>query len=92
MDGYRALLSELFLGLVNLTDEVDEALARLGDALLRPVSELELSDGPALAISSVRHLGRRGESCYYYEIYFYLSSLERQSVRDIRKICLPQSI
>ena len=54
---YWPLLAELFLGLVDLTDEVDEALARLGDPLLRPVSELELSDGPALSVPGVRHLG-----------------------------------
>ena len=57
VDGDRTLLAKLFLGLVDLTDEVDESLARLGHALLRPVGELELSDGSALAVSGVRHLG-----------------------------------
>ena len=56
MHGYRPLLAELFLGLVDLTDEVDESLARLGHSLLRPVSELELADGPTLSIPGVRHL------------------------------------
>ena len=56
MHGYRPLLAELFLGLVDLTDEVDESLARLGHALLRPVGELELANGPALPVPGVRHL------------------------------------
>ena len=60
MHGYRPLLAELLLGLVDLTDEVDESLARLGHSLLRPVRELELSDGSALSVPGVRHLGRRG--------------------------------
>ena len=52
----RSLLTELLLGLVDLPYEVNEALARLGDALLRPVGELELADSPALTIPGVRHL------------------------------------
>ena len=51
-----SFLAELLLCLVDLPDEVNEALARLGDALLRPVSELELADGPALSVPGVRHL------------------------------------
>lgn len=39
----RTVLAELLLGLVNLTDEVDEAVAGLRHSLLRPVDELELS-------------------------------------------------
>jgi hypothetical protein len=35
-----SLLSELFFRFVNLPDEVDEAFAGLGNALLRPVREL----------------------------------------------------
>ena len=52
----RPLLTELLLGLVDLPYEVNEALARLGDALLRPVGELELADSPALTVPGVRHL------------------------------------
>lgn len=44
------ILPELLLGLVHLPDEVDEALARLGHALLWPVCELELPDRPRLPI------------------------------------------
>ena len=52
----RSLLTELLLGLVDLPYEVNEALARLGDALLWPVGELELADSPALTVPGVRHL------------------------------------
>ena len=52
----RALLTKLLLGLVDLANEVNESLSRLGHPLLRPVRELELSDGPALAVPGVRHL------------------------------------
>ena len=41
MDGDGSLLSELFLRLVNLSNEVDETFAGLRHPLLRPVSELE---------------------------------------------------
>lgn len=41
----RAVLAELLLGFVHLPDEVDEALAGLGNALLGPVDELELAHG-----------------------------------------------
>ena len=41
MDGDGSLLSELFLRLVNLSDEVDETFAGLRHPLLRPVRELE---------------------------------------------------
>lgn len=44
------ILPELLLGLVHLPDEVDEALSCLWHALLRPVCELELADGPRLAV------------------------------------------
>ena len=70
MHGYRPLLAELFLGLVDLTDEVDESLARLGHSLLRPVGELELSDGSALAVPGVRHLGG-GDSVVIIMKYIY---------------------
>ena len=52
----RSLLTELLLGLVDLPYEVNGGLARLGDALLRPVGELELADSPALTVPGVRHL------------------------------------
>ena len=51
-----SLLPELLLGLVHLADEVDEALAGLGHALLRPVREVELPDSPGLSVPCVRHL------------------------------------
>lgn len=43
--GNGSILAKLLLGLVHLSDEVDEALARLGHTLLRPIDELELADG-----------------------------------------------
>ena len=46
----RSFVSELFLRFVYLTDEFDEAFAGRRHALLRPVSELELSHGPALPV------------------------------------------
>lgn len=52
------VLSELLLGLVHLAEEVYEAFAALRDALLRPVSELELADRPGGAITGVCHLRR----------------------------------
>lgn len=57
VDGDGAVLAELLLGLVHLADEVDEALPGLWHALLRPVRELELPDGPGLAI--LEHRGPR---------------------------------
>ena len=50
MNGDRSVLTELLLGFMYLTDEVDESLARLGDSLLGPISELELSHGARLAV------------------------------------------
>ena len=44
------VLTELFLGFVHLTDEVDEALTGLGNALLGPVRELELPHRPRLTV------------------------------------------
>ena len=58
-----SLLAELLLGLVDLPDEVDEALPRLGDTLLRPVREVKLPDCPGLSVSSIRHL-----SIKYYNL------------------------
>lgn len=46
----RSILPELFLGLVHLPDEVNEALPCLGYSLLRPICELELPDCPRLPI------------------------------------------
>jgi len=45
-----SVLTKLFFGLVDLTDEVDETLAGFGHSLLRPVRELELTHGPRLAV------------------------------------------
>ena len=53
--GDGPLLAELLLGLVHLPNKVDEALAGLGHALLRPVGELELADRARLAVAGVRH-------------------------------------
>lgn len=50
MDGDRPVLSKLLLGFMHLANEVDEALPGLGHPLLRPISELELSDRPGLAV------------------------------------------
>ncbi len=47
MNGDWPLLSKLLLGLVDLADKVDKTFAGLGHALLGPVGELELPDGPA---------------------------------------------
>ena len=56
VDGDWSLLAELLLGLVDLSDEVDESLPGLGYALLRPVREVELADCPGLAVSCICHL------------------------------------
>jgi hypothetical protein len=56
MDGDGPVLAELLLRLVDLADEVDEAIDGLGYALLRPVNELKLADGAARAVTGVRHL------------------------------------
>lgn len=58
VDRDGAVLAKLFLGLVHLADEVNEALPRLWHALLRPVRELELPDSPGLAV-----LERREREC-----------------------------
>lgn len=52
------VLAELFLGFVHLAEEVDEALAALGDALLWPVCKLELPNRPGGAVTGVCHLRR----------------------------------
>ena len=57
-----SVLAELLLGLVHLPDEVDESLAGLGHALLRPLHELELADGARLAVPCVCHLIPGGDS------------------------------
>lgn len=64
MHRYWTLLPELFLSLVDLSYEVNEALAGLGHSLLGPVSELELADGPALSVPRVRHLQGGFQNCY----------------------------
>lgn len=45
-----SILSELLLGLVHLSDEIDEALSGFWHPLLRPVGELELVDRSGLAV------------------------------------------
>lgn len=49
-----SVLSELFLGFVHLSDEIDEAFSRFWHPLLGPVSELELADGSGLAVLETR--------------------------------------
>jgi len=41
-----SVLAKLLLCFMNLTNEVDESLARLRHTLLRPISEVELSYRP----------------------------------------------
>lgn len=48
-------LAKLFLGFVDLTNEVNEAISGLGNTLLRPISELELSDSSGLSILSIEN-------------------------------------
>ena len=50
-----SILAELFLRFVHLTDEINETLAGLGHALLRPVGEVELSDRSRLAVLCAQH-------------------------------------
>lgn len=56
MDGDRTFLAELLFRLVYLPDKVYEPFGRLGHALLRPVGELKLSDGPRTVVDRVGHL------------------------------------
>lgn len=53
------VLSKLLLGFMHLADEVDEALAGFGHALLRPVGELELPHCSGLAILEKQQEGGR---------------------------------
>lgn len=64
MDGDGSVLSKLLLGFMHLADEVDESLPRLGNALLRPIRELELPDRPGLAVLQTRRMriGLSGEN------------------------------
>ena len=48
--GDRSILSKLLFGFMNLANKINEALSGFWYALLRPVSELKLPDGPRLAI------------------------------------------
>lgn len=45
-----SVLSELFLGLVHLANEINEGLAQLRHALLWPIGEVELTNRPRLTI------------------------------------------
>ena len=72
-----SLLSELFFRFVNLPDEVDEAFAGLGNALLRPVRELN---------------GRRENSVIYqfvWEILNKIVHLFRTHLNWSKQICNP---
>lgn len=51
-----AVLSKLFLGFMNLTQEVYEALATLWHPLFRPICELELTDCSRCSVSGISHL------------------------------------
>lgn len=57
MDRNGPVLAKLLLRLMHLSQEVDEALAVLRHALLRPVRELELADRPRRTVARVRYLG-----------------------------------
>ena len=50
MHGDGAVLSKLLFGFMNLANKINEALPGFWYALLRPVGELELPDGPRLAV------------------------------------------
>jgi len=50
VNGDGSVLTELLLGFVHLTDEVNESFARLGHSLFRPISELELTHRPRLTV------------------------------------------
>mgnify|MGYP001002955199 CR=1 FL=1 len=52
----RTLLTELLFRLVYLSDEVDEAIARLRYALFGPVIKLKLPQRTRTAVSRVRDL------------------------------------
>jgi len=56
VDGDWPFLAELFLGLVDLANEIDEALAGLGHALLWPLGELELAHSARLSVPGVGDL------------------------------------
>lgn len=56
MNGYRSVLSELLLRLVNLTYEVNEAFSALRHALLWPIGKLKLSQSSGSTVSGIRHL------------------------------------
>lgn len=50
MNSNWSILAKLLLGFVHLANKVNKSLPRLWHTLLWPVSELELTDGPGLAI------------------------------------------
>lgn len=52
-----SILSELFLGFVHLSDEINEAFSSFWHSLLRPVSELELADCSGLAVLRDNKIG-----------------------------------
>ena len=78
VDGDWSLLAELLLGLVDLSDEVDESLPGLGYALLRPVREVELADCPGLAVSCICHLNNNSFNLSV-PIYGYYTELAAHS-------------
>jgi len=50
VDSDWSVLSKLFLGFVNLSNEINEAFSSFWNSLLGPVSELELADCSGLAV------------------------------------------
>lgn len=50
VDRDRPILSKLLLGFMDLANKIDETLAGFGHTLFWPISELELSYCPGLAI------------------------------------------
>lgn len=50
MDRDRSILSKLLLGFMHLANEINKSLSRFGHTLLWPISKLELSYCPGLAI------------------------------------------
>lgn len=57
MNGDGTLLAKLFLGFVNLTDEVDESFTRFWNTLFGPIGKLKLPEEKRVAFFA-RYLRR----------------------------------
>lgn len=55
MDSDRTFLAKLLFCFVHLSNKVYETFGRLGNALFRPVGELELPDSPRPIVNCVGH-------------------------------------